>query len=503
MTPCPTCSCEYAPIPGSGPAPCRLLFLGERPGKREQERHRVFCGPTGQELDETYLLRQAGLLRDQVAVHNSVLCYADGNRTPSRKEVLGCASHHLPSLLKQVQPEIIVLMGGSAAFLLDEPKKLDLYHGRPVYGSILGGVWEGWIWLSYHPSLGMHKTSAMTQLLEDFKNLGLWLKGEWSPPVAPVVTTEYHWVRSVQDMSDYLFKATWEAPEIAMDTESHGRQRWSTQISCAPGTGVMWRPGDRAVDREFAEFVRTWQGTWIFHHAAHDLDELERDGIYIPRWRDTMQEAYHQCSVPQGLKPLAFQLLGVTMRSWEDVVFPASLDALCSWLSDAVSLADNLRGVTVERVKRGWCKECGHGAHTKKACGKKNLSGIECGCPANDHVNLIRKTYTPSGVSLVSTHLLKHVLGDPDYNESDGWAWGALERMKTEGIRGKKAEAWEWEYAEEMLGPAPILGIGNCTPEEALAYGVSDADHTLQVADALAARRAEGRFEINEGDMDV
>ena len=65
MSRCPTCPWEFDPIPGSGDDPSPFLMLGERPGNRENERGQVFVGPTGEELDHTYL-PLAGLRRYQV-----------------------------------------------------------------------------------------------------------------------------------------------------------------------------------------------------------------------------------------------------------------------------------------------------------------------------------------------------------------------------------------------------------------------------------------------------
>jgi len=133
---------------------------------------------------------------------------------------------------------------------------------------------------------------------------------------------------------------------IAVDTETHGKEPWSIQVSICPNTGILVRIDDVEAINELARQVNTLieQG-WelVFHHSMADLDLTEKCGLRTDRFRDTIQESYHACSLPQGLKPLAFRLLGVTMRSWEDVVLPASLDALESWLVEAMMLASTAR----------------------------------------------------------------------------------------------------------------------------------------------------------------
>ena len=85
---CPACPGDFRPIAGSGPRRSQLLWLAERPGKVENERGEVLCGPTGVEWDETYL-RLAGLDRHEQRAENCVRCWALNNRTPrDRKSVV-------------------------------------------------------------------------------------------------------------------------------------------------------------------------------------------------------------------------------------------------------------------------------------------------------------------------------------------------------------------------------------------------------------------------------
>ena len=150
------------------------------------------------------------------------------------------------------------------------------------------------------------------------------------------------------------------------------------------------------------------------------------------------------------------------MRSWEDVVLLASKQALRQWL---------------ENVRANVCPSL------------------------EDRVRVQLKTKVridSKDSSLAS--VMKQVLRYIDTQEYD--PWDALYRFRHDGLRGKKAEAWEWEYAALTAGEIPILGIGNCTQEEAVQYACGDADMTGQVHTALLARR-DGLFQIQEGDRDA
>lgn len=467
---CPACPKKYLPIAGSGPVPCEILCLGERPGKQENIKQAVFVGPTGEELNQTYL-PLAGLRRESVRIENVVRCWEDNNKTPSPELVESCSRHFLPRTLSRVQPSILILMGGSACRIIDpDPNtprlRLETHHGLPRWGSVLDGEWEGWIWPMYHPASGLHDTKNMTALLQDFARFAEWREGEWEAPEPRQGETDYQLARSARDVDQYMFNVCGlaGAVKIGMDTEDHGGIPWSVQWSGRAGTGRLIQAGNRRALDRLAKHIYDCGTVSIFHFAAHDLDVLDKMGMAVGEIRDTMQESYHQGDLPQALKPLAHRLLGANMRSWEDVVKPASLAALQSWLESAYALAvDNLTDRVRKRLK------------TK-----------------------IKFEDKPSAIESISRHVLSHMADlEADY---DPWeAWG---RFCVEGLRGKKPETWELEYLTGEIGPIPILGIANAKFEDALNYATSDADHTLQVADALEQRRQGKRYEIYEGDRD-
>ena len=235
-----------------------MLFCGERPGKTEAERGEVFVGATGVELDETYL-RLAGLDRHEQRCENVVRCYADNNRTPSDREVDSCSRHFLPDVLAECKPEIVVLMGGRACRIADRHLRIDTHHGMPYVGSILQSEWHGVIWPMYHPALGMHDTSKMSQLLEDFEKLGLWLEGKWQPPTAtldPSTDLDYQLVTTERQLDDYL-DCMPAVLDMGCDTENHGPKPFSVQFSHTPNTGRMILAERRDLMQRFAEFARS------------------------------------------------------------------------------------------------------------------------------------------------------------------------------------------------------------------------------------------------------
>lgn len=94
---------------GSEKAP--VMFIGEAPGKNEDETGIPFIGRAGQLLRK-YMF-EVGFLQDDFYIANTLKCRPPENRKPTKEEKLACEKF----LLKQIEivnPKIIVLVGATA-----------------------------------------------------------------------------------------------------------------------------------------------------------------------------------------------------------------------------------------------------------------------------------------------------------------------------------------------------------------------------------------------------
>jgi hypothetical protein len=252
----------------------------------------------------------------------------------------------------------------------------------------------------------------------------------------------------------------------------------------------MLRADDERGLAKWEAYRREYDPEIILHNAPQDLDTLDRMGVHVTRFRDTLQEAYQLCYLPQGLKSLAYRLLGVEMRSWKEVVWPASVAAVSSWMEDAIGLAESgLQDATVTSLKTGTCEGCG-----------KKGSSAECKV-CGGSVLFDRTKYQPGPVEKILRHVLTYTAKTEEEDEPYN-PWKAIERMRVEGLRGKKAEEWEWEYLQGELGPIPILSIANADMKDAVEYAVGDADMTGQVAGEMEGLRGGERWRVEEEDVD-
>lgn len=113
-------------VPGSGNINSPVVFIGEAPGKVEDEVGRPFVGPAGKLLEEG--LRQIGWNREDIYITNIVKCRPPDNRDPSPEEV----AEHRPFLtaeLDLIKPKLIVLLGRHALHWFLPELQISVVHG--------------------------------------------------------------------------------------------------------------------------------------------------------------------------------------------------------------------------------------------------------------------------------------------------------------------------------------------------------------------------------------
>lgn len=124
---------------GSGSAGAEMMLVGEQPGDQEDRVGAPFVGPAGRLLDKA--LVQAGIDRERVYVTNAVKHFKftlpeRGKRrihkTPGRTEVVACRPWLLAEL-NAVRPEVLVLMGATAAqSLMGSTFRLTAHRGEAL-----------------------------------------------------------------------------------------------------------------------------------------------------------------------------------------------------------------------------------------------------------------------------------------------------------------------------------------------------------------------------------
>lgn len=161
-------------VPGEGPVPCRIMLIGEGPGKNEDESGRPFVGRAGTILSS--LLIDIRLSREEVFITSVVKCRPPKNRTPGKEEIASC----IPFLYSQIEilsPEVIVTMGRIASAAVFGMFDLQFPSFKEVRGrafQVLTGENGRKILIIpvYHPAVITHNPPARSILDDDFRQLG-------------------------------------------------------------------------------------------------------------------------------------------------------------------------------------------------------------------------------------------------------------------------------------------------------------------------------------------
>lgn len=150
-------------VVGAGNPDADIMFIGEAPGKKEDETGLPFVGASGKFLDE--LLASIYLKRDDVFITSIVKYRPPNNRDPKPDE----KAAFLPYLQRQIEviePRIIVPLGrhGMESFL--PGARISNIHGQPQQVTV--GLRTVTVLPLYHPAAALYNGSMRQTLVEDF-----------------------------------------------------------------------------------------------------------------------------------------------------------------------------------------------------------------------------------------------------------------------------------------------------------------------------------------------
>lgn len=154
-------------VPGEGSADAKMLFIGEAPGKKEDEQGKPFVGAAGKFLNG--MLAAIGLERDDIYITNVVKYRPPNNRAPLPEEEEAC----WPWLAKQVElidPKLIVLLGRHAMERFLPGKKISEVHGQAFRRNV-PNLGDRYFYTLYHPAAALHNGALRETLLQDFKRI--------------------------------------------------------------------------------------------------------------------------------------------------------------------------------------------------------------------------------------------------------------------------------------------------------------------------------------------
>ena len=114
-------------VMGSGNSDADIVFIGEAPGKKEDETGEPFVGASGKFLDE--MLDSIGMKREDIYITNIVKYRPPNNRDPLPEE----KREFWPYLAEQldvIRPKIVITLGRHSMEAFLPGKKISQIHGQ-------------------------------------------------------------------------------------------------------------------------------------------------------------------------------------------------------------------------------------------------------------------------------------------------------------------------------------------------------------------------------------
>lgn len=449
-TACPLRSKARAPVPGRGPTDSPIMFVGEAPGRHEDEQGKPFVGPAGREL--AHYMQRHGWEMDDFYITNTVKCWpGEGDPDPTTEQIRECSNRWLWREIDILCPQVVVAMGASAIEVFLGRRRVEDVHGVPVPELDWLTGFSSILLPTYHPAAGMYQTSIIAHLMRDFDVLRELMEGA-DPGNYQVEDAHPNTSYSM----DWGLMPPSSGEIFAIDTETVGGELWCASVAFNPGSGhVLYR--DILGDYQFLFDDPSLR--LICHNAAFDLDVLHRAGITIKgQIDDTMIMASLLQTEARGLKFLAGRLCGMQMQDYKDVVTPQQQQLAVAYLTRVVGQTDWPNPTPVEEAV--WSK-------------KDNALRIRLKKPQH----ILRKA--------------KRILADTIDGKADAWdRWRGIPQMERMEV-------------EEELGPMPEASVADVPESEAIYYAARDADATLRVYNVLHKRLVDKGMEKVYRDLDM
>ena len=150
-------------VMGDGNVSADIVFIGEAPGKSEDEQGLPFVGAAGKFLNE--MLAAAGMDRSDVYITNIVKYRPPNNRDPLPEE----KQAFWPYLVKQLQvidPKVVITLGRHSMEYFLPDMKISQIHGQPK--RIQFGDNKLVVVPLYHPAAALYNGSMRQSLIDDF-----------------------------------------------------------------------------------------------------------------------------------------------------------------------------------------------------------------------------------------------------------------------------------------------------------------------------------------------
>jgi DNA polymerase len=153
-------------VPGAGNPKAKIFFIGEAPGKKEDELGEPFVGSAGQFLNE--MLSGISLNRSDVFIGNVLKHRPPANRDPLPEEIKACWPY-LNRQIELIDPQLIIFLGRHALNRFFPDFKISEVHGQ-AFRRQFGDRKRVFLAL-FHPAAALYNGGLRETLIKDFNKI--------------------------------------------------------------------------------------------------------------------------------------------------------------------------------------------------------------------------------------------------------------------------------------------------------------------------------------------
>jgi DNA polymerase len=164
---CSLCETAIQAVVGEGSLNSPIIFIGEAPGKNEDEQGKPFVGRSGKLLTE--MIEELGYKRSEVWIGNIIKHRPPKNRDPKPEEIKACRDF-LTRQIAVINPKIIVTLGRFSFNYFVSDGKISSERGKLIE------IGNFKVYPVYHPAAALRNKKFFNTLKSDFQKLSEILK---------------------------------------------------------------------------------------------------------------------------------------------------------------------------------------------------------------------------------------------------------------------------------------------------------------------------------------
>lgn len=326
------CLSPKMPVHGQGAR--KILVVGEAPGENEDYQGKPFVGKSGEMLKTALGRNQVGLFQD-CWVTNSLRCRPKRNKLPKDpKKLIEHCRPYLLTAIKELQPEVIILLGGVPVQSLigwlwkEDMKGIMRWAGWQIPSTRL----NAWVCPTYHPSYVGRERSKDGQVVEALFQTHIdaacALSGRPYPDGPPDLRKAVKCIHNPDEAADLIHRLIDAHRPVAFDYETDRLKpdHPNARIVCcsvSDGTVSVAFPWHGAAVRAMKELLTSDIPKVGFNVKFEECWTRRALGIRVCNWVFDGMLAAHVIDNRPGTKSLKFQaFVRMGADSYDDEIKP-------------------------------------------------------------------------------------------------------------------------------------------------------------------------------------